>query len=88
LGKIVKQLFRIPPVIIKVNYLDGTQANFRFVQDNSANGVILSHLPRNDQELMAFFQGKLPPQVKSFSFSVSNPLLFSPENKSNAFLGS
>ncbi len=56
LGKIVKQLFRIPPVIINVNYLDGTQANFRFLQDNSANGVILSHLPRNDQELMAFFQ--------------------------------
>ncbi|MFM7354134.1 MAG: hypothetical protein ACKO1G_14160, partial [Microcystis aeruginosa] len=59
LGKIVKQIFRIPPVIINVNYLDGTQGNFRFVQDNSANGVILSHLPRNDQELMAFFQGKL-----------------------------
>ncbi len=85
LGKIVKQLFRIPPVIINVNYLDGTQANFRFVQDNSANGVILSHLPRNDQELMAFFQGKLPPQVKSFSFSVSNPLLFSPEIKVTPF---
>ncbi|BBH39474.1 unknown protein [Microcystis viridis NIES-102] len=85
LGKIVKQLFRIPPVIINVNYLDGTQANFRFVQDNSANGVILSHLPRNDQELMAFFQEKLPPQVKSFSFSVSNPLLFSPEIKVTPF---
>ncbi|TRU67844.1 MAG: hypothetical protein EWV55_12690 [Microcystis viridis Mv_BB_P_19951000_S69] len=85
LGKIVKQLFRIPPVIINVNYLDGTQVNFRFVQDNSANGVILSHLPRNDQELMAFFQGKLPPQVKSFSFSVSNPLLFSPEIKVTPF---
>ncbi|QGZ89083.1 hypothetical protein [Microcystis aeruginosa] len=85
LGKIVKQLFRIPPVIINVNYLDGTQANFRFVQDNSANGVILSHLPRNDQELMAFFQGKLPPQVKSFSFSVSNLLLFSPEIKVTPF---
>ncbi|MDY7047493.1 MAG: hypothetical protein RPG89_02440 [Microcystis panniformis WG22] len=85
LGKIVKQLFRIPPVIINVNYLDGTQGNFRFVQDNSANGVILSHLPRNDQELMAFFQGKLPPQVKSFSFSVSNPLLFSPEIKVTPF---
>jgi hypothetical protein len=85
LGKIVKQLFRIPPVIINVNYLDGTQANFRFLQDNSANGVILSHLPRNDQELMAFFQGKLPPQVKSFSFSVSNPLLFSPEIKVTPF---
>ncbi len=85
LGKIIKKIFRIPPVIINVNYLDGTQANFRFVQDNSANGVILSHLPRNDQELMAFFQGKLPPQVKSFSFSVSNPLLFSPEIKVTPF---
>ncbi|WP_071821986.1 hypothetical protein, partial [Microcystis aeruginosa] len=38
LGKIIKKIFRIPPVIINVNYLDGTQANFRFVQDNSANG--------------------------------------------------
>ncbi|NCS07895.1 MAG: hypothetical protein GPJ07_15590 [Microcystis aeruginosa G13-07] len=85
LGKIIKKIFRIPPVIINVNYLDGTQANFRFLQDNSANGVILSHLPRNDQELMAFFQGKLPPQVKSFSFSVSNPLLFSPEIKVTPF---
>lgn len=85
LGKIIKQLFRIPPVMINVNYLDGTQANFRFVQDNSANGVILSHLPSNDQKLMAFLQGKLPPQVKSFSFSVSNPLLFSPKIKVTPF---
>jgi hypothetical protein len=85
LGKIVKKLFRIPPVIITVNYLDGTTANFRFIQDNSANGVILSHLPRNEQELMSFFQGKLSPQVKSFSFSVSNTLLFSSEIKITSF---
>jgi hypothetical protein len=79
LGKITKKLFRIPPVIITVNYLDGTKANFRIIQDNSANGVIISHLPRNDEELIAFLQGKLAPQVKSFSFSVSNPFLFSPQ---------
>jgi hypothetical protein len=76
LGKIVKTLFRIPPVYMKVNYLDGTNARFRIVQDNSANGPIVSPLPRNEQEITAFLQGKLSPQVKSIQFEVSDPWLF------------
>lgn len=77
-GKIMKMLFRIPPVSIRVNYLDGTQKDFRILQDNSANGVIISHLPRNTKEITEFFEGTLSPQVKSFSLMVSNERLFNP----------
>jgi hypothetical protein len=76
LGKIVKTLFRIPPVYMNVNYLDGTNARFRIIQENSANGPIVSHLPRNEPEIAAFLQGNLSPQVKSIQFEVSDPWLF------------
>jgi hypothetical protein len=79
LGKLVKLLFRIPPVYMNVNYLDDTSARYRIVQDNSANGPIVSHLPRNQEEITAFLRGELPPQVKAFQFEVDTPRLFAPE---------
>lgn len=85
LGKMIKTLFRIPPVFIEVNYLDGGSARFRIIPDNSANGPIVSHLPRNEEEITFFLQGKLPPQIKSFRFSVSNPGLFAPEIRVTPF---
>jgi hypothetical protein len=78
IGKIVKNLFRIPPVIMRIDYTDGSQKAYRIIPENSENGVIVSHLPRNDDEAMSFFQGELPAKVKSFSFHTINSMVFTP----------
>jgi hypothetical protein len=77
-GKIYKTLFRSPPVMMKVTYINGIRNSYRIIPDNSDNGVIVSHLPKDDSEAMSFFRGQLPAQVKSFSFSTSNSLLYAP----------
>lgn len=75
-GKIYKTLFRSPPVMIKINYADGQTNSYRIIPENANNGVIISHLPTNDQEALRLFQGELPLPVKSFSFSNRNFLLY------------
>jgi hypothetical protein len=77
-GKIYKTLFRSPPVMIKVTYINGLRKSYRIIPENSDNGVIVSHLPKDDSEAISFFRGQLPGQVKSFSFSTSNSLLYAP----------
>ena len=77
-GKIYKTLFRSPPVMMEVTYINGLRKSYRIIPENSDNGVIVSHLPKDDSEAMSFFRGQLPAQVKSFSFSTSNSLLYAP----------
>jgi hypothetical protein len=77
-GKIYKTLFRSPPVMMEVTYINGLRKSYRIIPENSDNGVIVSHLPKDDSEAMSFFRGQLPGQVKSFSFSTSNSLLYAP----------
>lgn len=81
-GKIYKTLFRIPPVMLNVTYMNGSKGSYRIIPENSNNGVIVSHLPQNDSQALALFQGhftgNLYNTVKSFSFSTSNSLLYKP----------
>jgi len=77
-GKIYKTLFRSPPVMMEVTYINGLRKSYRIIPENSDNGVIVSHLPKDDSEAISFFRGQLPAQVKSFSFSTSNSLLYAP----------
>jgi len=86
LGKIYKTLFRIPPVIMEVTYSSGLKNSYRIIPENSDNGVIVSHLPQNDIEAKSFFQGELPAQVRSFSFSTSNSLLYTSNIELNFLL--
>jgi len=78
IGKIYKAIFRAPPAMMKINYLDGDQKTYRIITENSENGVIVSHLPRNASEALSFLQGQLPARVISFSFQTTNSLLYSP----------
>jgi hypothetical protein len=78
LGKIYKTLFRSPPVMMEVTYINGLRKSYRIIPENSDNGVIVSHLPKDDSEAISFFRGQLPGQVNSFSFSTSNSLLYAP----------
>ena len=79
LGKIYKTLFRSPPVMMKISYVDGSQNTYRIIPENSENGVIVSHLPKDDNEALSFLRGQLPAKVKSFSFQASNSLLYVPK---------
>jgi hypothetical protein len=78
-GKIYKTLFRSPPVMMKIDYVDGSQNTYRIIPENSENGVIVSHLPKDDNEALLFLRGQLPAKVKSFSFQTSNSLLYVPK---------
>lgn len=77
-GKIYKTLFRSPPVMVNVNYTNGSTSSYRIIPENSDNGVIISHLPQNDSQALSLFQGDLSNSVRSFSFFTSNSLLYSP----------
>ncbi|QIR38005.1 hypothetical protein HCG51_15715 [Tolypothrix sp. PCC 7910] len=82
-GKIYKILFRAPPVMMKIDYVDGSQKTYRIIPENSENGVIVSYLPREDNEAMSFFRGQLLARVKSFSFQTNNSLLYTSNIKLN-----
>lgn len=79
LGKIYKTLFRSPPVMMKISYVDNSQNTYRIIPENSENGVIVSHLPKDDNEALSFLRGQLPAKIKSFSFQASNSLLYAPK---------
>ncbi|MEH2064109.1 MAG: hypothetical protein V7K50_17890 [Nostoc sp.] len=76
LGKIYKTLFRAPPVNINIDFKDGSHIYFRIIPENSENGIIISHLPLNDNQAFSFFNGKWDQRVQSFNFSKNNPLLY------------
>jgi hypothetical protein len=77
LGKLYKTFFRSPPVYIVVNYGDGQQT-FRIIPENSGNGVIVSHLPKNDMEALAFLKGDLSSKVRGLSLHTESPVLYQP----------
>jgi len=82
-GKIYKTLFRSPPVSMKVTYQDGFELGYRIIPENADNGIVISHLPKEPNEFLSFFQalnsaqGQLIGKVKSVSFSNQNSLLYS-----------
>ena len=61
---------------MQVNYEDGTTQSYRIIPENSTNGVIISHLPRNHQEALLFWQDQLPAKVKTISLQATNPHLY------------
>ncbi|MDD1464998.1 hypothetical protein MEO43_06675 [Dolichospermum sp. ST_sed5] len=79
IGKIYKTIFRSPPVMIKINYVNGFHNTYRIIPENSENGVIVNYLPKDDNEALSFLRGKLLAQVQSFSFQTSNSLLYAPK---------
>ncbi len=82
-GKIYKTLFRSPPVYLNVTYEDGFELGYRIIPENADNGIVLSHLPKDANEALSFFQAldsanrQLTGKVKSVSFSNQNSLLYS-----------
>jgi hypothetical protein len=76
IGKIYKTLFRGSSVKMHVTYMDEQEKSYRIIPGNSNNGVIVSHLPRNDTEALWFFKGDLPVRTKSFKFSTKNPIMY------------
>ncbi len=78
IGKIYKTLFRAAPIKLQVNYVDGLTYTYRMVSDNANNGVMISHLARNEQEAFSLFNNIVPSRVKSFSLHTNNRLIYQP----------
>lgn len=79
LGKLAKSFFRVPPVMVTVRDMDGEERTYKILTGNAPDGVWLSHLPRDDGEAFALFQGQLPTRIYQFKFSTQNPDLFQPQ---------
>ncbi|HCA94285.1 MAG TPA: hypothetical protein DEP38_06340 [Cyanobacteria bacterium UBA9226] len=77
-GNLYKKLFRIPPIMMQINLIDGSSYSYRIISENSnsGKGIIVSHLPTTDSEALSFFRGDLFAQVKSLKFSINNKFLF------------
>jgi hypothetical protein len=76
LGKIYKTLFRSPPVMMSVTNMHGETSLYRIIPENANQGLLVSHLPSNDNEALSFFKGQLPNRIKSLSFFTVNPILY------------
>ena len=75
-GKFLKFIFRSPPVYLHAIYKDGSRRTFRIIPENSENGIIVSHLPRNPNEALEIFQGKFPAKVSSIRLISKNNLMY------------
>ncbi len=78
IGKLAKLFFRVPPIQITVVDASGIERSYKILMGNADDGVWLSHLPKDDVEVFAFFQGQLPSRIDRFQFSTPNPSLFQP----------
>lgn len=78
-GKIYKALFRTPPVWLNITDGENNNYAYRIIPENSENGVIISHLPKDEVEAFYLFQGYLPTPVKKLRFSTSNYWIFKPK---------
>jgi len=77
-GKLVKMLFRVPPVRLTVWNGLGESQTYRLLPDNADDGVILSPLPLNPEEAKRWFRGILPERTYGFQVSTRYPDLFNP----------
>ena len=76
LGKFSKVLFRSSPVELRVVYSDGTINYYRMVQDSASNGILVSHLARNEQEAFLLFKDSISSKVESFSIHTEDSFMY------------
>lgn len=63
-GKIREFLFRIPQVLLEVEFADGGKKDFRFIPSLAQNGLLINVLPQDRHQLKDLFDGKALPQIK------------------------
>jgi hypothetical protein len=78
-GRVERSLFRTPHVVIEAVYEDGIEARYVVVVDTLANGLAVSHLPRNLGELTALLAGHATPRVTKFRLTGEGATRYGPE---------
>ncbi|WP_337175940.1 hypothetical protein [Paludisphaera sp.] len=68
LGKLQSLLYKVEPPLMRVEYKDGTAANYRMVWRNASAGFIASSLPRDQDAAIKLFQRGAADEVVNFSF--------------------
>jgi hypothetical protein len=69
-GRWWKFAYKVPRPVIAVNYADGGRARHPLAWANAAAGLVLSDLPRNQDELRHLLAGRLAGRVRSISLDV------------------
>ncbi|XGV98605.1 MAG: hypothetical protein ACAF41_06635 [Leptolyngbya sp. BL-A-14] len=79
LGKLYKALFRSPAVRIRAIYADGLVRVYRIVPDNTKNGLLLTYLPKDEEEAISLLKGNSITPVRAFQLINNSPIIFQPQ---------
>jgi hypothetical protein len=63
-GALRETFFRFPPIVVELFYEDGQPGGGRVPPDVMSNGLLINYLPRNAQELAAFFECRATARVR------------------------
>lgn len=77
-GRLVNQLFRLPPVQLTLWNSAGEASTYRLLPENAAHGVILSPFPQTQNDIQQWFRGEFPDRMYGFEVSTAYPDLFAP----------
>ncbi len=81
-GKIIKTLYSIPAVNMKINYHDGTEIQGRIIPDTLTNDLIISNILTTLKDFELFMSGdKNIRRVKSIEFSGAGLKYYEPDLK-------
>lgn len=68
-GKVMKSLFRVPPVRIDLLFQSGRRASYRIYPDTAKNGLLVNYLPETAAELAGLLRGMMEDRVVKFRIS-------------------
>lgn len=62
-GRIAALVWRVEPLLIDLKLAEGGVITVRFLPSTAVNGMLLNRLPMTLQELLDFYQGRLPREL-------------------------
>jgi hypothetical protein len=68
-GALRKTLFRLPPIMLEVEYASGRHDAYRLAPKVAQNGLLLSQLPPNLAKLAGLFRCQAADQVRRFKIT-------------------
>lgn len=73
LGKLMKFLYRVPPVYLHIVYQDGSVERFHLIPALARAPMIMDYLPRDIEGLARLFEGRGKPEDRCVGFALSGP---------------
>jgi len=73
MGKLIKFLYRVPPVYLHIVHQDGGAERFHLIPALAREPMIIDYLPRDIEGLARLFSGKGKPEDRCIGFTLSGP---------------